>query len=279
MNTESAMQELICPKCHGQLRITQIELQCSYCQKKIPLKNGIPLFSGDELTEEFVYWNQKENTPEKLYENLTDSTFRKLLNAFQIPNNSLGLELGCGDGPFARRLKDKQIDIYGVDISFPLLNLCENMLPIQASALKLPFKTHFFDWIIYAFALHHVPDTPNALQEACRVLKHHGEIFIVDPNYYHPIRFLTRKPNMLLRNWVFTYLSPEERWIPAFRIKHILQDVHITIRSVVFITPEFRSPSLLGRIQNGIAAVSKFHPLNMLTQSYYVISGTKEGTF
>jgi SAM-dependent methyltransferase len=229
------------------------------------------------VAREYAYWNEKEHTPDHLYENLTEAAFQDLLAAFEIPENTRGLELGCGDGPFARRLKNKRLDLYGVDISFALLRLCENMLPVQANALKLPFTSQFFDWIIYAFALHHVPDTHKALQEASRVLKNQGKIFIIDPNYAHPIRFLTRKPGTFLRKRVFTHLSPEERWAPLSRIKKILRDNDVAVQTIAFFTPEFHSSSVAGKIQKIVGNFLNFAPFNRVTQSYYLVIGTKQG--
>ena len=281
MTNERLMQEFICPECHGHLNLRPDGLQCPHCQTIFPRQEGIPLFCSNstvdnEVAREYVYWNEKEHTPEQLYENLTESAFQELLDIFRIPNHTRGLELGCGDGPFARRLKQKNLDLYGVDISFALLKLCENMLPVQANALKLPFKTQFFDWIIYAFALHHIPDTQKALHEASRVLKNQGKMFIIDPNYYHPIRFLTRKPGTFLRQRVFTHLSPEERWVSLARIKKILRDNDVAIQTIAFFTPEFHSSSVAGKIQKTVGNLLNFPPFSRFTQSYYLVIGTKQ---
>lgn len=277
---EQLMQELVCPDCKNRLTYTEHALECLPCRNTFPIKHRIPVFYTPKIVEqnvaaEYKYWNEKEHTPDDLYENMSDSAFQALLRLFKIQNNTRGLELGCGDGPFARRLSNKQLEIYGIDISFPLLTLTENMLPIQGNALKLPFQDNFFDWIIYAFALHHMPDHHKSLTEAVRVLGDKAKIFIVDPNYYHPIRFFTREPDMFLRKHVFTYLTPEERWISTRKVKRILTDHHVTIDAVLFVTPEFESPTIAGKMQRLLGKIFAFPPVKMFTQSYYVIIGTK----
>jgi ubiquinone/menaquinone biosynthesis C-methylase UbiE len=206
---------------------------------------------------------------------MSDVAYQELIDIFHLPNNTRGIELGCGDGPFARRLQYRNLDIYGLDISFPLLQLTENMTPIQGNALKLPFKDNFFHWVIYAFSLHHIPHTTNALEEAIRVLDDTAKIYLVEPNYYHPVRFLTRKPETFLRTHVFTYLSPDEHWIPLFKIKKILRKNHVVIDKVIFLTPEFESSTLSGRLQRLLGKILNFWPANMVTQSYYIVIGTK----
>jgi len=250
------------------------------CKKRFPVKENIPIFYDESTVvsgsaKEYEYWNKKDNTSENLYENMSDSAFQELLSIFNISDNTRGLELGAGDGPFARRLKNKHLDIYGVDIAFPLLRLTENMLPIQGNALKLPFRSNFFDWIIYAFALHHMPDPQKALQEAIRVLDENAKIFIVEPNYYHPIRFLTRKPDMFLRRHIFKYLSPEEKWVPLYRVKNILKKNNLMIQHISFLTPEFRTSSLVGKVQKIGSNLLHFRPFRMFVHSYYLVIGTK----
>lgn len=280
MDSPKLLHELICPVCHIQLSIGKDDLHCPHCKKIYPIKKGIPIFYGEtlvenELTKEYTYWNEKHHTQDDLYENMPDSAFRELLDIFQISNNTRGLELGSGDGPFARRLKNKNLDIYGLDISFPLLTLAENMLPVQGNALQLPFKNLFFDWIIYGFALHHMPAPQKALEEAIRVLDYDARIFIVDPNYYHPIRFFTRKPDMFLRKRVFKHLSPEEEWVPLFQVKKILRKNNVAIQKTAFITPEFNVSSFAGKIQKSIGKLFNFPPFRMFAHSYYLVIGTK----
>lgn len=278
MHLESYLDELICPKCHKGLKAESDKLVCMGCNTVFPVKNNIPLFcseviGGTDMEKEFNYWNEKNNTTDNLYENMPDEAFNRLITLFNISPNTKGLELGCGDGPFSRRINNT--DNFGLDISFPLLNISKNMKAIQGSALELPFADEHFDWVIYAFSLHHMPDPSVALEEAFRVLKKGGRIYIVDPNYYHPIRFLTRKPGTLLRTHVFKYLSPEERWVPVHRIKKAFGAKRVSLVKVRYITPEFNSTSLTGAIQRIVPKILNFWPFNIFVHSYYLVEGRK----
>ena len=280
MPYKNFLANLICPDCKGKLIGSESSLFCSNCELNFPIINNIPVFLKTSCCnlnmKEYEYWNSRDNTVVNPYENLVDSYYIKLIEIFDIPTHTKGLELGCGDGPFARRLLHKHLDIYGVDISRPLLQLSHNMTPVQADVRRLPFPDESFDWLICAFSLHHIPDPAKSIQESIRVLKDGGKIFIIDPNYYHPVRFLTRKPNSFLRKYIFNYLSPEERWIPLSIIKHNLQEQKVSINTIQFITPEFKTSTYFGKVQQIFARHFNFPLVKMLTQSYYLVIGIKK---
>lgn len=280
MSYQELASKLVCPYCHELLLAVKNKILCEYCKQVFPVRNDIPIFFSkikvDSYTsKEYNFWNDKVHAPESLYERLTTRAFQELLDSFSIANNSRGIEMGCGDGPFARRLKNKKLEIFGLDVSFPLLTLTENMTPIQGNAQKLPFKDAYFDWLIYGFSLHHMPDTKIALKEACRVLKSSAKIFIVEPNYYHPIRFLTRKPGLYIRRCFFSYLTPEEKWLSVAKVNRILRSQNINIESIRFISPEFRSNTMASKLHRFADFFLNFPPLNIFLQSYYIIIGNK----
>lgn len=278
MKISDIIHNLVCPECKNELGLQDNTLVCIFCNRQYMIKDNIPIFykqefNPNELKVEYAYWNKKDQ--EIQYENMKDSSYRKLLDIFHIPENTKGLELGCGDGPFARRLPHKNLEIYGFDISLPLLKKTQNLYPVQGNALRLPFKDRFFDWIIYAFALHHMIDLKKAIQEAIKVLNTEGTMLIVEPNYYHPVRFITRKPNTFFRRYIFTYMSPEERWIPLFKLKDIFRKNSMKIDNVLFITPEFKSGSFVGKIQMSMSKIFNLPFLKKFVHSYYVVVGKK----
>lgn len=93
--------------------------------------------------------------------------FRKLLRMLSIPKGHLVLDVGSGDGPFARAnvLCDKFISetenrIGPILIDRPF---------IAADIMSLPFKTKSFNYIFCSHVLEHVDDPEKAMNELMRV--------------------------------------------------------------------------------------------------------------
>lgn len=275
------LSQLVCPICKSKLSSNRNKLHCRSCHTDYSINNKIPNFLSKELKKEVVqenqYWNDTINIGKgHLYENLDDKEFYKLLGLFNIHPNTIGLELGCGDGPFSRRLPEKIFKIYGVDISHNLLRYSKNLFPVQANALQLPFKSNFFDWTIYAFSLHHMVDIEKAVREAVRVSKQYGKIYIVEPNYYHPIRFMTRKPNTFIRRHFFKYLTPSEQWISSNKLNKILKSENVSVKKIIYLTPRFKHSSLCGKIQFSLSQLFNYKLINQFIHSYYIIEGIKQ---
>jgi len=102
-----------------------------------------------------------------------------------------GLDIGCGMGHLISLLQDKQW-IVGIDINHKLLKYGREHLQarniLTASATKLPFRDESFDWIIANQVIEHISNYHSFLDEALRVLKAGGRIFISTPNRLRYIR-------------------------------------------------------------------------------------------
>ncbi len=91
------------------------------------------------------------------------------------------LEVGCGTGFVTNFLNHNGFDCFGCDISFFAASKSRQ---VNASALQLPFKTGSVDALISISMVEHLKyeETKEFLQEARRVLKNNGIIFLVTPN-------------------------------------------------------------------------------------------------
>jgi ubiquinone/menaquinone biosynthesis C-methylase UbiE len=88
------------------------------------------------------------------------------------------LEIGCGTAywfDYWRQWGAK--DIWGIDISRPILKLAGTEKVIQASAQHLPFRSDIFDMVITITALQHLPskdELESSMKEISRILKGNG---------------------------------------------------------------------------------------------------------
>lgn len=97
------------------------------------------------------------------------------------------LEIGCGNGNGAR-LIDKYFHpkkVYGIDLDPKMIVLANKGNPRKfnfqvGDASKLQFRNNSFDGIFDFGVLHHIPNWKEAVDEAYRVLKQGGQIFIED---------------------------------------------------------------------------------------------------
>lgn len=114
-------------------------------------------------------------------------------------NGATILELGCGISEHANRFNKNNVMIV-TDIT---KSLVERNDPASCRAIcdaqVLPFKNRSIDFIIYVGILHHLPNQALSLEEAARLIKPNGRIFICEPhrrsiNYiYYNLRLLTMK--------------------------------------------------------------------------------------
>jgi len=94
------------------------------------------------------------------------------------------LDMGCGNGRHLLEALDNNLEVYGVDASIELLNICkhkveENLELVRADVKSLPFEDGSFDNIIYIATIHHLKQgRVKSLEEARRVLRDGGRILV-----------------------------------------------------------------------------------------------------
>lgn len=117
------------------------------------------------------------------------------------------LDVGCGTGRLVKFLNDNDVSAIGCDIYEQALITAQKInnknTIVKAPATKLPFKKNSFDMLTAISLIEHLTKKEaNAfLNEAKRVLKPYGFIFIVTPNFASPWRFIQG------RKW-FGYSDP-----------------------------------------------------------------------
>jgi ubiquinone/menaquinone biosynthesis C-methylase UbiE len=110
--------------------------------------------------------------------------------AERIPlSDSAVLDVGCGDGSFARELARAGARMTGLECSEGQLAICRRARKVADEsyvtgvAQALPFNNGAFDATVLRASLHHVPvdAMQDALREARRVMRPAGELFIFEP--------------------------------------------------------------------------------------------------
>jgi len=88
------------------------------------------------------------------------------------------LEIGCGTGEWAGLVRELGWTPVGVDLSVGMLRYARGRLPVaRADATRLPFASSTFPAVITIMAHTDMPQYPEVLGEAARVL-HPGGVFV-----------------------------------------------------------------------------------------------------
>lgn len=108
-----------------------------------------------------------------------------------LPHDARVLDIGCGTGQQTKLFKSKGFDVVGLDISEGLVMVANKKLGegicVVADACKLPFPDACFDAISSAGStVNHIPDYPRFFEEAGRVLKPGGYVFLESDNKWKP---------------------------------------------------------------------------------------------
>ncbi|MCX7947310.1 MAG: class I SAM-dependent methyltransferase [candidate division WOR-3 bacterium] len=130
------------------------------------------------------------------------------------------LDLGCGTGNISKILKEKNYNIFGLDIAINMLKIAKKKglkNIVNASFYKIPFKSESFDIVISIFdSLNNVKDLnemKEVFSEIYRVLKIDG-IFTFDLNtiyafksYWNNLIRVEERSNIFVI-WEGSYISP-----------------------------------------------------------------------
>jgi ubiquinone/menaquinone biosynthesis C-methylase UbiE len=110
--------------------------------------------------------------------------------------NKKVLDVGCNTGIITIPLAKQGIEIIGIDNSRSDIRLAKKNLKkeglseriaMYANARKLPFKNNSFDIVLLSDLLEHTSDPKKASQEAIRVTKPGGLIYVTVPYHLHPV--------------------------------------------------------------------------------------------
>ena len=207
------LDNLICIKCKGKLKIKNNYLICKKNQKHIyNINNNIISFFYKNNFDK--HWSEHSDT------NLSKSKIN-VANNFLTPlikQNSFKktiLDVGCGDGVHASVLANKKnsrlkINYIGLDISKIALGLTAKRVNkgyyLHASATNLPLKKESIDILLSYGVIAYTENPQRTLREFYRVLKKGGKLGIwvyLKPKGLKGIIFdFIRKITLFCGDWI-----------------------------------------------------------------------------
>jgi len=117
------------------------------------------------------------------------SFVKEIQERLNIKKTKKILEVGCGAGAFLFPMYNSSIEVFGIDYSSSLVELCSKIMPSGifkvAEAETLPFEDLFFDAIISNSVFQYFESlnyAENVVNEMARVLKSTGYIALLDIN-------------------------------------------------------------------------------------------------
>ncbi len=126
----------------------------------------------------------------KKFSEFSDEEINQLGNMYfdiitpaMVNKNTYGIDIGCGTGRFTRYLTDRIGFMEAIDPSEAiftadkLLDKNKNVRLSMASTDNIPFEDETFDFAMSIGVLHHIPDTPKAMQDCVKKVKIGGYFY------------------------------------------------------------------------------------------------------
>ncbi len=164
-------------------------------QKNCPQYNGVYYCLDKEAAKDEIkrvemdtYSQRADDFDEQKMLNLSEAHKQALAPLFNLPKNSVILEVGGGDGRFAFYLMRHGLAVIESDIALGSVaktkqvaekNNIQNGFFAVIDAEDLPFKNQTLDAIYMVASLHHLPHPQKAIAEFTRVLKKDGQLLIL----------------------------------------------------------------------------------------------------
>ena len=182
------------------------------------------------------------------------------------------LDVGCGDGRFAKLLAQDGPEVVGVDPHLEAVRQARISVPesqfIESGAQSLPFENSSFNIIVFINALHHVPVAMmlDALRESTRVLENNGFLIVVEPlaegSFFEALRPVEDETEIRLhaQNAVEETIRAgvfQLKDLITFTRREVFDDVDQFLQRVVAVDPA-RQAAADQRRDDVIAALDRF---------------------
>ena len=110
---------------------------------------------------------------------------RHILDLLKFLDGKRVLDIGCGIGYMSSILSENGGEVYGIEVDLKALEYCVREAQgafFCASADSIPFKDDYFDCILMADVIEHLPLPSDSLEEIVRVGKRDSIVVISTPH-------------------------------------------------------------------------------------------------
>lgn len=217
---EDQLGWLVCPKCKDNLSRKKFFLACLTCQKKYPIKQGVPILVN--LGQLSGHLQNQIRVFDKVYQTRSKhrlvpwqkSYFQRFKSSFPNGENKVVVDCGAGLGYMALQLAQLGAKVIACDLNLSsLLNLketakkaglAERIFLVGANAEELPIKK-IADFFIANAILEHVAKEEKMIKEVDRVCKKRAGLMVTVPLAYRYLNPLF-VPLNLIHDWRIGHL-------------------------------------------------------------------------
>ena len=121
--------------------------------------------------------------------------YADLIKEIEVKDGDAVLDVGCGTGTVLSFIgRQKKIRGFGLDVSEKMVAIAKEKNPdyqfVSGDCASLPYADESMDVVMACMAYHHFPDQERFRNEAMRVLKPGGSLYISDPRFPLIVRWI-----------------------------------------------------------------------------------------
>jgi len=190
--------DLVCPDCRAVL-VGQPP-RCSGCLRTFEEEHGVPLLlprallGSAEARQHALYDHAAHGYDDVFHPHVAEHYLEKRTRLVKevLSQGGSVLDVGCGTGRLAAAIAGEGFDVFGVDLSPPMVRQARDRglrATYVATTTVLPFADDSFDLALTVATLHHL-ETPrrvaDTVEEMGRVVKRGGFVVLWDHNPANP---------------------------------------------------------------------------------------------
>lgn len=250
---EELLQKLQCVSCLStDLTGDGSGLTCRQCRQIYPWRyDRFPDFLTEAqrsaLQSEIEFWHSHYG--HTVYESESDISYQSWAELIRADSRDQVIELGCGSGAQLRRLQAGLL--VGLEPVASLMAATSGFWGVVGTMEKIPFRDASFDLVYFNYSLHHVSNRALAIAEAARILRPGGRLLAIEPNGWHPHRWLTSSPRSPFRRTrlLVGFIDPHESFFPPEEIISLGQGLGLTVEALEYREAHYTKPTRRYRLQ------------------------------